>query len=531
MYIDVVPNRNSPPAILLRESVRCGSKVGKRTIANISHWRPERIEAVRRALKGEFDNPTNGKSVSGPVFGLLFALKSVAEQLGIAAALGRKRSGKLGLFLVLARVAHQGSRLSAVRWARNHAVAEVLGAQDFSEDDLYQTLEDLAKRQDQIELQLYRQRLQPTAMAPVLFLYDVTSSYLEGEKNELAEYGYNRDGKRGKKQIVIGLLADAEGEPLSVRVFAGNTSDPSTVPEQIETLKRKFQVKEVAFVGDRGMVKAKGKQALTEQGMRYITALTDPQIRGLLKRQVIQLGLFEEKVCEVEVRALRYVLRKNDDEERKIHHRLEDKLHKLEQKVQQRNEQVGRSLRCQPEAGLKELQPWCRKHCLSGFVSLELAGREIQIRIDEAARQQSLQLAGCYVIETNVPQPLLDSQAVHDRYKDLSRVERDFRSIKTGFLEVRPIYLRKGKRTRGHVLVCLLALKLKRELERRIAAAFGNTDDDRYALTLPDALSALSRLCLQTCQIDENHQLTRLPLPDATQQRILQTLKVRLPKY
>ncbi len=301
MYIATVPNRNSPPALLLRESYRQDGKVRNRTLANLSHWPAARIEALRRLLRGEFDQAADFSLAPqlGPVFGLLFVLKQVAEALGIGAALGHSRLAKLGLFLVLARVAHQGSRLSAVRWAEDQAVAKVLGLGKFDEDDLYAALDDLAARQERIEKALFRRYVVGRGQPPRLFLYDVTSSYLEGGKNELGEYGYNRDGKRGKLQIVIGLLADEEGEPLAVRVFEGNRSDPTTVVDQIKILKEQFGVKELVFVGDRGMVKSKGKQALSDAGLRYITALTDPQIRRLLSQGTLQLSLFSEQVCEV----------------------------------------------------------------------------------------------------------------------------------------------------------------------------------------------------------------------------------------
>lgn len=529
MYIDIVPNRNSSPAILLRQSIREGGKIRKQTLANISHWPTERVEAVRRALRGEFDGLPAGEPISGPVFGLLYALKKVSDELGISTALGKKKQGKLQEFLMLARVAHQGSRLSAVRWARNQAVAEVLGLKDFDEENLYEALDDLADRQEKIEQSLYSSYVKRSGKAPVLFLYDVTSSYLEGEKNELGEYGYNRDGKRSKKQIVIGLMTDSTGEPMSVRVFSGNTADPSTVIDQIEILKKKFQVGEVVFVGDRGMVKTKGKEKLTEKGMRYITALTDPQIRKLLKREVIQLGLFEEKICEVEADGRRCILRKNEEEARRERHRLEDKLKKLEEKVKGRNEEVAGSSRCQPEAGLRQMRQWIKRHKLSKFVSLRLEGKMITVEIDETGKQKATELSGCYVIETDVLKDRMDAQTAHDRYKDLAQVEQDIRTLKTGLLEVRPVFVRKERRTRGHVFVCMLALKLSRELQGRLAAAFATTESDPYTVTLKDALAALSRLCLLTYQIDGKYSVTRLPKPDEEQKRILEALKVHLP--
>lgn len=530
MYIERIPNRNSPPAILLRESVREGRSVRKRTLANLSHWDPLRIEALGRALRGEFDHWAASERICGPVFAVLFALKEIAGELGIPRALGKGRVGKLELFLTLARVAHQGSRLSAVRWAKDHAVQEILGLEPFDEDDLYAALEDVASRQEAIEQRLYTDYVKRRGGAPLLFLYDVTSSYLEGQQNELAEFGYNRDGKRGKLQIVVGLLTDREGEPLAVRVFSGNTSDPTTVPEQIEILKQRFKVEVVVFVGDRGMVKSRGKQALRGADLRYITALTDPQIRKLLKRGTIQLGLFEEQVCEVEADGLRYLLRKNETEARKELHRVEDKLAKLEAKVAARNAQVEKSGRCRPESGRRQLQAWIQRHKVGGWVALTLHERTLSLRIDAAAREKAGELAGCYVIETDVPKALLDAQNAHDRYKDLSHVERDLRTLKTGLLEIRPIFVRKEDRTRGHVFICMLALKLARELQRRLAAVFGTTDADPQAVTLNDALAALHRLCLTLYRVEDSVQVPLLPQPDEHQARILEALKVHLPK-
>ena len=301
MYISTIPNRNSPPAILLRESYRENGKVKNRTLANLTHWPAQRVEALRRALRGDFDSAAGTTPPkNGPVFGLLYGLKQMADGLGITAALGKTLLGKRALFLVLARLAHRGSRLSAVRWAQDQAVEEVLALGAFDEDDLYAALDDLCARQEKIETVLYARYLRDHPQPPRMFLYDITSSYLEGEQNELGEYGYNRDGKKGKLQIVLGLLTDADGEPLAVRVFAGNTADPSTVLDQIKLLQEQFQVREFIFVGDRGMVKSRGIAALTEAHLHYITALTDPQIRRLLDEKILQLELFSEQLCEVE---------------------------------------------------------------------------------------------------------------------------------------------------------------------------------------------------------------------------------------
>src|SRR6266849_9471950 len=440
MYVATIPNRSSPPAILLRQSFRQNGKVKNRTLANLSAWPPERIQALRRLLRGELDHVDATTPTNGPVFALLFVLKQIADALGLTAALGNNRLAKLGLFLVLARVAHQGSRLSAVRWARDHAVAEVLGLDAFDEEDLYGALDDLAARQSKIERALWRNYLTRCKTPPVLFLYDVTSTYLEGEHNALGEFGYNRDGKKGKRQIVIGLLTDPSGEPLAVRAFRGNTADPKTVVAQIEILTKQFAVQDVVFVGDRGMVKSTGKQDLKGAGFRYISALTDPQIRKLLSEKILQMELFTEQVCEVEADTLRYILCKNPEEARRVEHRQEDKLRKLQQKITERNQHVEKSSRSKPEAGLRTLAEWTSRNKLDGIVQLKLDGRQIIVTVDPQTQQRALDLAGCYVIVTDVSKDQLATQAVHDRYVGLQKVERDFRTMKTGMLEVRPVF-------------------------------------------------------------------------------------------
>lgn len=530
MYIATIPNRQSPPAILLRETYRDKGKVKNRTLANLSRWEPARIEALRRALRGEYDLPSPTEPVCGVSVGMLFALKEIAKDLGLSQALGNRRMGKLGLFQVLSRVGGARSRLEMVRWAKDHAVEEILGLNTFDEEDLYESLMDLSVRQSVIEAALYHQYVKRKGKVPLLFLYDVTSSYVEGEKNALAAFGYNRDKKNGKLQLVFGLLTDDEGEPLAIRVFKGNTSDPQTVSDQIEILQKQFHLNEVVFVGDKGMVKSSGKEKLSEAGMRYITALTDPEIRRLLKEGVLQLTFFDENVCEVEADGLRYIVRKNDSEARKAFHRVEDKLKKLHEKVEARNKKVLESSRCHREVGKKRVQEWIKRYRLEALVSLEQKGKELVMAVDEQAKQKALELAGCYCIVTDVPKDVLDAEAVHARYKDLGKVERDFRLLKTAFLEVRPVFVRLEEHTKGHVFSCMLSLKVLREMEKRLTAAFGTTDTNPHGVTVENALAALGRLCFLTYQAEGIPAITRLPKPDEHQGHILKALQVDLPK-
>lgn len=530
MYVAEIPNRNSPPAILLREGYREGGKAKSRTLANLTHWRPERIEALKRALKGEFDGLVGEVApVCDRIFGVLFVLERLADRIGITKALGRSPMGKVALFLVLARVADQGSRLSASRWAKDHCVAEILGLCDVEQEQLYQALDWLFLHQDKIEKKLYRAYAKKKGSSHVLVLYDVTSSYLEGECNELGEYGYCRDRKKGKKQIVIGLLTAADGEPLSVKVFKGNTSDPTTVSSQIEVLKKRFGIEDVVFVGDRGMVKSKGKQALKESGLKYITALTNPQVRRLLNQNILQPDLFDQTICEVEHGNLRLVLRKNEKVFRKEQKRREDKLARLMHLVDERNTFVASSKRADAAAGLRRLTDWAARYKIASFVSLSLDGQPIVLVVDESAKAQAGLLDGCYVLETDVSLDKMDAKTIDERYRSLQLVERDFRRLKNGFLEIRPVYVRKKERTRAHALVAMLALKIVREAEEMLREAFPPTKQNLCPLTLEDSLRTLSRLCFLRYQI-KHTELLRLPQLDDTQLAVFKALKIRPPK-
>jgi hypothetical protein len=529
MFVARIPNRNSKPAILLRESYREGGKVKTRTIANLTKWAPERIAAMERLCKGEFDGGTGGEVTCGEVFGVLFALKHLADQVGLTRVLGPSAEGRLALFLTLARIAHGGSRLSAVRWAGQHAVADVLGSEGFDEDDLYAALDWLAGQQARIERELYQAHVKRHGQPPALVLYDVTSSYFEGECNELGAYGYNRDGKKGKLQIVIGLLTAEDGEPLAVRVFEGNTADPTTVAAQITLLKEQFGVTEVVMVGDRGMIKTKGKAALSAAGLRYITALTDAQVRTLLQQGVLQPDLFDAHLCEVEHAGKRLIVRRNAAVQGREARRREDKLRQLQEKVHARNAFVAQSQRASAEKGLATLQRWVKSHKLGRFVTLVLEARVIRCDIDQDAQADDALLDGCYLLETDVPQAMMAAATVDARYRDLQKVERNFRTLKTTFLDIRPIFVRKANRTQAHVFVAMLALKITRQFENSLRQTFGAIGETDDAMTPDDALLALERLTYLYTTDRHGERHAHLPRPDLQQSTILDALGLSIP--
>ena len=307
-------NGKTYQSIHLRQSFRDGDHVRKRDIANLTHCDPDEIQAIELALKFKGNLAALGslgqvRLLQGPSIGAAWVVAELARRLGIHKALGSSFDGQLALWQIVARVLDQGSRLSAVRLARTHAAASILDLQrGFDENDLYANLDWLSGKQEQIENRLFAAR---GAHKPELFLYDVTSSYLEGQDNAYAAYGYNRDGKKGKKQIVIGLLCDGEGHPVSTEVFRGNTPDPLTFAAQITKARQRFGCEQVTFVGDRGMIKSGQIEQLAKVGFHYITAITKPQIEVLLKQGVLQMELFAADVCEVQQDGRRYVLRRN----------------------------------------------------------------------------------------------------------------------------------------------------------------------------------------------------------------------------
>ncbi|MFN0130639.1 MAG: transposase, partial [Verrucomicrobiales bacterium] len=317
MFLDISRVRSAKGVtysrVLLRSSFRENGKVKHRTLGNLSSCSEEEINAVRLALKhkeqlaqwlagdafdpkptaparaGEALPPTEGGPpfIQGPGVGALAVLRGIAEDLGILEVLGDDRQGRLALWQVIARALDQGSRLSAVRLARDLGAACVLGLPSFDEDDLYANLAWLSDRQEVMERDLFARR--PAQEKPSLYLYDVTSTYLEGDHNELAAFGYNRDGKRGKKQIVIGLLCDERGRPVALEAFRGNTADPKTVSSQIDKVRQRFGAHSITLVGDRGMLRGPQLTALSAAGLHYITAISKPQIETMLASGTLQM--------------------------------------------------------------------------------------------------------------------------------------------------------------------------------------------------------------------------------------------------
>ena len=457
MYVDISKikrNGKTYTRYLLRESYRSAGKVLHRTIANLSNCSEAEIQAIRLALrhKEELENlGTLKDSVTlkqGLSFGAVWTVYQGARRLGIEKALGTTREGKLALWQVIARVIDQGSRLSAVRLAMSHAACDVLELGAFDEDSLYENLDWITGIQGAVEDKLFAKHKRTKPLG--LFLYDVTSSYLEGTHNELAAFGYNRDGKRGKLQIVIGLLCDEDGTPLSIEGFPGNTQDPQTVASQVEKVKARFGVKEITFVGDRGMLKSQQIEDLAKQGFHYITAITKPQIEKLLKQGTFQMELFDQELAEVlTAEGVRYVLRRNPWRAQEIMASRQSKLTKLSAELAKHNQYLKTHPRANAQRALQKLNARAEKLVISDWVVLTLEQRLVNLTLKAEAQTARAKLDGCYALKTDLTPGQASKEIVHERYKDLAFVEQAFRSCKTVHLELRPVYLRLEARTRA----------------------------------------------------------------------------------
>ena len=481
MYIETVPNRNSPPAILLREGWREDGKVKKRTLANLSKWPKSRVDTLRRLLK---DEPLVGLSdafdiVRSRPHGAVAAVLGTLRQLHLDRLIAAQRSPQRDrvVAMIVARVLDPGSKLATARGlaeaTARDSLADTLGLGAVDEDDLYAAMDWLGQRQGRIEQALAKRHLDEGA----LVLYDLTSVYLEGRKCPLAQRGHSREGKRGKLQIEFGLLCDAEGCPVAVEVFAGNTADPMTVGSQIDRLRERFGLSKVVLVGDRGMLtEARIREEVKPAGLDWIGALRGPAIRKLVESGAVQLSLFDERDL-VEVRSdawpgERLMVCRNPllaAERARKREELLQATEALLEPIVAATRRTQRRLKGADRIGER----------VGKVIGRYKMAKHFEWSIDEqgffAYRRNAQSIAaetaldGLYVIRTSLADSELDAQATVRAYKRLSTVERAFRSLKSVDLKVRPVFHRTAERVRAHVLVCMLAYYVEWHMRRRLA--------------------------------------------------------------
>jgi len=503
MYIDIVPNRKSRPAILLRESIREGRRIVKRTIANLSALSLQQAEAIRAVLKGESLAPADGhfEIMRSRAHGAVKAIATTMTRLRISALLGREPSRERDLVLAMigARVLEPQSKLATSRSWGHSTLGETFGVAEADENALYGALDWLLERQDAIERRLARRHLGNGARV----LYDLSSSYFEGACCPLAQRGYSRDGKKGTLQVNYGLLTDARGCPVSISVFAGNTSDPQTLLPQIEKLQKDFALASVIVVGDRGMISQKQIATLNEQmGVEWITALKSGAIHKLVDAGCIQMDLFDERnlfeLTHEDYPGERLIACRN----RQLAELRANKRRSLlaatveELETVQRMVANGR-LKDADKIGVR-VGRVINKYKVAKHFVLTIAPAHFAFHLDEEKVAAEAALDGLYVIRTSLPGAALSSADAVRHYKDLSQVEAAFRSLKSDDLQIRPIHHHSEHRVRAHLFLCMLAYYVKWHMsEAWRGLLFADEDQQRRAERDPVAPATRSDAALE----------------------------------
>lgn len=494
MYVESVPNRNSPPAILLRESSRIDGKIVKRTLANLSSWPASQIDALRRVLKREsLVSPADAFQIlrSYP-HGHVAAALGTLRRLGLESILSRSRSPErdLAVGMIVARILEPASKLATARGFHPETVTSSLAAvlgldKAVDETQLYRALDWLLQRQQNIENALAKRCLAEGS----LILYDVSSTYFEGRHCPLARFGHSRDERSGNLQIVFGLLTNAEGCPVAVEVFAGNTGDPTTVASQIRKLRERFHLKQLVIVGDRGMLtSARIREDLQPQeGLQWISALKSIQIQQLVQSGALQLSLFDQlDLAEIQHASYpgeRLIACRNPllaEERSRKRNALLEATEKQLKKIVEATQRNNKPLRGRKEIGLA-VGKILGRYKMGKHFSLFIEEDGFRCERKQANIEREAALDGIYVIRTSVPAETFSSAKVVGCYKRLSAVERAFRSLKSVDLKIRPIYHHLADRVRAHVFLCMLSYYVEWHMRRALAPMLFDDDDPQAA--------------------------------------------------
>jgi transposase len=488
--------------VLLRESYREDGKVKTRTIANFTNQSKEQVEAIAIALKSKgkalisTDNQSQGLSV-----GFSMVILFIMKQLGMVRVLGKSFEAKIAIVLIAARIIIQSSRLQVLYWAKSED--KILDICDFNavekdklnDKTIYQGLDYLYDNQENIENRLFKAYYKENT--PKRVFYDVTSSYVEGvyEDSELVSYGYNRDKKQGKQQIVVGLLTDEDGHALSIHTYPGNTNDVKTFTDQLDKLKSRFKLESITIVGDGGMIKSEDITKIRELGYDYITSIGKPSIQKLLndKNSKINMSLFDEELQEVidEDKGVRYILRQNPIRREEIRETRESKIKRVEALIKEKEVYYNTHYKAKKETMIANIDKKIASLKLSKFISYRITYKEgdcnivakddtktiktkelatIEIIIDKEAKAEIEQLDGCYVITTSLTDIDKDTKEdIHKAYKTLIKVENAFKALKTEYLEIRPLYLRTDSRIKGHIFLSMLSYNIVLKLRGYIS--------------------------------------------------------------
>ena len=497
MYIATIPNRGSPPAILLREGYREAGAVKTRTLANLSKLPADAIAALRQVLKGDtlIKADSAFEALTSHHHGHVQAVLNAMQRLGFAHLIASRpsRQRNLVVAMVAARILAPDSKLATTRWWHVTTLPALLGVSDADEDDLYAAMDWVLTRQPRIEKTLAARHLHNDGMA----LYDLSSSYVEGRTCPLAARGHNRDGKKGKLQVNYGLLTNHRGVPVAVSVFKGNTGDPTTLLPQVDKVRQDFGLERVVLVGDRGMIAQKQVDALrTLDGVDWVAALRPGAIRTLLDGGALQLGLFDERnlfeLTHPDFPDERLVACRNPDLAKRRAHTRTSLLEATATELEKVRRMVGRGrLRGQDAIGVR-VGKVVNKYKVAKHVTLTIEDARFDFDITPDTVAAEAVLDGIYVLRTSLSEERLSAEDTVRSYKRLTQVERAFRSLKTVDLEIRPIHHRLEHRVRAHIFLCMLAYYvLWHMLEAWRPLLFG--DEAHHAKATRDAVAPATR--------------------------------------
>jgi transposase len=530
--VDIIKTRYKDrvyKSALLRTSYRQNGKLKHETLANLSALPWDVIYMIQRSLKGETFMPAEAalKITRSRTHGAVWTVWQMMRKLKLPELLSNRdepwRDRALGM--ILARILSPSSKRFAVKWWQGTSLPEWLpGAADVSVQMLYQAMDRLLPRQRSIEKRLAKRHLKDGT----LVLFDVTSSYMEGRCCPLSAFGYNRDQKRGKMQIVWGLLTNEEGCPVAVEVFSGNTRDPQALTNQIDRLRSEFGLSEVIVVGDRGLITRVHRRVLSEHGYAWITALRAPAIRKLHQHGALQLSIFDEhdiaEIRDPDHPDRRLIMCRNWEVARERRRKRQDLLQATHKQLSKIRDRVVRGrLKDEQKIALAVGQV-INKFRVGKHFEVHIGPGSLEFTIDEDAVTQEAALDGIYVVETTADIERLSSEEVVSGYKSLKHVERAFRTMKTMALEIRPIYHRLAGRVRAHAFLCMLAYYVQWHMERALAL-LRDEEPDSYQ-SFQYVLCRLGELQLNTVEI-EGATLDLVTEPDEEQRRFLEHLSVK----
>jgi len=484
MYIDKVPNRKSPPAILLREGKREGNRIIKRTIANLSHWPEEKIENLKRVLKGETLIPANEAFCiqSSLPHGHVEAVLTTIRTLGLDKLLSGRRIPERDLVIgmIVEQIIHSCSKLASTRLWHTTSLAEEMSVTDADEDDLYDAMDWLLARQERIEKKLAERHLQEGSTV----LYDASSSYYEGRECPLAQFGHSKDKKKGKTIIVYGVMTDDVGRPIAVEVYPGNTGDPTTVADQVDKLRVRFELSRVLLVGDRGMLTQSRIDTLRDYpGIGWVSALRSSSIRTLVEDRHLQMSLFDDQnlaeISSPDYPGERLIACMNPLLKEQRHRKRQELLAMTEKALRKISQQAARQTRTpldKAEIGVK-VGKVVNRYKMAKHFRLVIEDGSFSWKRDEESIAREAALDGVYVIRTSESEENLSAADTVRTYKSLAQVERLFRTLKGIDLRIRPIRHRTEDHVRAHILLCTLAYYVEWHMRRALAPLLFNDEE------------------------------------------------------